>query len=231
MADMEVIEASMRESSTKGAIRALREQGMVPAVVYGDKKDPASIAVDYRDIVKELNRGGFMGRVYELRVGGKKQRCLPRDVQLHPVTDDPLHVDFLRLSANARVAVNVPVHFVNEEDSPGLERGGVLNVVRHEVELDCPADAIPEAIELDLAGKEINDSLKISDVKLPEGVEPTITDRDFTIATIAAATAIAEEQAEEQADSEEEAEAEAAEGEEAEGEEAEGGEEAEETQE
>lgn len=223
MADMDIIEASMRDVTTKGAVRTLRQQGKVPAVVYGDKKEPASIAVEFGVVVKELHRGGFMGRVYEVRVGDRKQRCLPRDVQLDPVTDAPIHIDFLRLSANARVAVNIPVIFVGEEESPGLVRGGVLNVVRHEVELDCPADAIPENIEVSLAGLDINDAAKISDVTLPQGVEPTITDRDFTIATIAASTAVAEEQAEEQADSEAEAVAET-DAEETEGEEAEGGE-------
>ncbi|WP_416898158.1 MAG: 50S ribosomal protein L25/general stress protein Ctc [Minwuia sp.] len=224
MADIDVLEASFREDMTKGELRSLRQQGMVPCIIYGDGKDPAKVSMDLRYIVKELHRGGFQGRVYDVQIGDRKQRCLPRDVQLHPVTDDPLHVDFLRLSANARVSVNIPVVFVGEEDSPGLERGGVLNVVRYEVELDCPADAIPEQVELSLAGLEIGDALKISDASLPDGVEPTITDRDFTIATIAAATAVAEEAAEEQAEAEAEAEAEADE-EATEGEEGEGAEE------
>ncbi|WP_417518241.1 50S ribosomal protein L25/general stress protein Ctc [Minwuia sp.] len=224
MADFDVLDATMRERTTKGGVRAMRQQGLVPCVVYGNGVDPAMVAVDNRIIVKELNRGGFQGRVYELQVGNKKQRCLPRDVQLHPVTDVPLHVDFLRLSDDARVDVNVPVVFIDEEGSPGLERGGVLNVVRYEVELSCPADAIPESVELALTGLEIGDAVKISDAKLPDGVEPTITDRDFTIATIAAATAVAEEAAEEQAELEAEADAEAEEGEGEEGE-GEGGEE------
>lgn len=223
MADFDVIEASAREASTKGGVRALRQSGMVPCVVYGDGRDPAMVAVDRRVINKELHRGGFQGRVYELQLGKKKQRILPKDVQLHPVTDVPLHVDFLRLSDDARVSVNVPVTFVDEEGSPGLVRGGVLNVVRYEVELACPADAIPENIELVLTGLEIGDAVKISDVKLPDGVEPAITDRDFTIATIAAATAVAEEAAEEQADAD--AEAAAEDGGEADDADAEGGEE------
>lgn len=206
MADFDVIEASVRESSTKGGVRELRQQGMVPAVVYGDGKDPAMVSVDNRIITKELHRGGFQGRVYELQIGKRKQRILPKDVQLHPVTDVPLHIDFLRLSDDARVSVNVPVTFVDEEGSPGLVRGGVLNVVRYEVELACPADAIPENIEIVLTGKEIGDALKISDVKLPDGVEPAINDRDFTIATIAAAMAAAEEDDEDQGDGEEGAE-------------------------
>lgn len=224
MADYDLIEATVRESTTKGGIRALREQGMVPAVVYGDGKDPALIAVDHRIINKELHRGGFQGRVYELTIGGKKkQRCLPRDVQLHPVSDFPLHVDFQRLAADARVSVNVPVNFVDEDGSPGLKRGGVLNVVRYEVELSCPADAIPESIDLILTGLDIGDAVKISDVTLPDGVEPTITDRDFTIATIAAATAVAEEAAEEQAEAEAEAAADAEDEDGAEGEGEDGG--------
>jgi large subunit ribosomal protein L25 len=219
MADFDVIEGSMREQTSKGGIRSLREGGMVPAVVYGDGKEPALISIDHRIVTKELHRGGFQGRVYELQIGKKKQRILPKDVQLHPVTDVPLHIDFLRLSADARVSVNVPVQFVDEDGSPGLKRGGVLNVVRYEVELSCPADAIPENIELVLTGLEIGDALKISDVKLPDGVEPAITDRDFTIATIAAATV-----AEEETDGEEGEGEEGADGD-AEGGDAEGGEE------
>jgi len=223
MADFDVIEASARESATKGGVRALRAEGLVPGVVYGDGKDPALVAVDQRIIDKELHRGGFQGRVYELQIGSRKQRILPKDVQLHPVTDVPLHVDFLRISADARVQVEVAVHFLGEEDSPGLKRGGVLNVVRHEVELSCPATAIPEFIEVPLSGLDIGDAAKISDVKLPEGVEPTITDRDFTIATIAAATAVAEEAAEEQAEAEAEAAADAEDEDGAEGEGEDGG--------
>jgi len=219
MADMDVIEAQTRELSSKGAVRALRQSGMVPCVVYGDGKDPATISVDNRVVVKELSRGGFQGRVYELKIGRRKQKCLPRDVQLHPVTDVPMHIDFLRLADDARIDVMVAVHFENEDDSPGLKRGGVLNVVRYEVELSCPADAIPESIELSLAGLEIGDALKISDATLPAGVEATITDRDFTIATIATSSAVAEEAAEEAAEAEAEAAAEA--GEDADGEEGE----------
>lgn len=210
MSDTDVIEVSARERTTTGGVRSLRQSGMVPGVVYGNDREPALVAVDRRVVIKELNRGGFMGRVYELQLDGRKQRCLPRDVQLHPVSDAPLHVDFLRLADDAKIAVMVPVHFANEELSDGLKRGGVLNIVRHEVELLCPNDHIPEFIEIDLTGTDIGDSLKISDVKLPGDVEATITDRDFTIATITGSSAVVDEAAEAAA----EAEAEAADGDE-----------------
>lgn len=209
MSDMDVIEVSARERTTTGGVRTLRQSGMVPGVVYGNNREPALVAVDRRVVVKELNRGGFMGRVYELQLDGRKQRCLPRDVQLDPVSDDPIHVDFLRLADDAKIAVMVPVHFSDEELSKGLKRGGVLNIVRHEVELLCPSDNIPESIELSLKGSDIGDSLKISDVKLPGDVEATITDRDFTIATITGSSAAVEEAQDAQDDAEAEAAAEA----------------------
>ncbi len=196
MSDTDVIEVSARERTTTGGVRSLRQSGMVPGVVYGNEREPALVAVDRRIVVKELNRGGFMGRVYELNLDGRKQRCLPRDVQLDPVSDVPLHVDFLRLADDAKIAVMVPVHFANEEASEGLKRGGVLNIVRHEVELLCPNDHIPEHIEIDLTATDIGDSLKISDVNLPGDVEATITDRDFTIATITGSSAVVDEAAE-----------------------------------
>lgn len=202
MSDVESMEVTAREQTTTGGVKTLRRSGMVPGIIYGNDREPAMVAVDRRAVVKELNRGGFMGRVYELNLNGRKQRCLPRDVQLHPVTDVPLHVDFLRLADDAKIAVMVPVLFTNEEECAGLKRGGVLNIVRHEVELLCPNDNIPENIELDLTGRDIGDSLKISDVKLPGDVEATITDRDFTIATITGSSAVVEEAAEEAAEAE-----------------------------
>ncbi len=205
MSDVEMMEVTAREQSTTGGVKTLRRSGMVPGIIYGNNREPAMVAVDRRAVVKELNRGGFMGRVYELNLNGRKQRCLPRDVQLHPVTDAPLHVDFLRLADDAKIAVMVPVLFTNEDVCEGLKRGGVLNIVRHEVELLCPNDAIPENIEIDLSGSDIGDSLKISDVKLPGAVEPTITDRDFTITTITGSSAVVEEAAEEAAEAEAEA--------------------------
>lgn len=194
MSEVETIAVNPREKSTTGAVRALRLQGQVPGVVYGSDKEPALISIDRRVIQKELSRGGFMHRVFEMNVAGATERCLPRDVQLHPVTDEPLHIDFLRLASDATIEVMVPVHFLNEDKSPGIKRGGVLNVVRHEVELICPNTAIPDFLEIDLTGTDIGDALKISRVTLPANVRPTITDRDFTIATIASTAAATSEE-------------------------------------
>ncbi|MCB1473094.1 MAG: 50S ribosomal protein L25/general stress protein Ctc [Rhodobiaceae bacterium] len=180
------LKAEMREKVGKGAARATRRAGLVPAVIYGDKKDPRAISLTIRDVEKQLESGHFMNTVYEINVGGEKARVIPRDYQLHPVKDVPMHIDFLRVSKGARVEVAIPVIFANEEDSPGLRRGGVLNIVRHEIEVTAPADAIPAEITVDLTGLDLGDSLHISAVSLPQGVTPTITDRDFTIATIAA---------------------------------------------
>ncbi len=178
--------AQPRERVGKGAARATRNAGLVPAVIYGGSEAPETIAIDKPQIVRTLNRGRFLSTLFMIDVDGKTTRVIPRDVQFHPVTDMPVHIDFLRLSKDATVDVSVAVHFINEETSPGLKRGGVLNIVRHEVELRVPADAIPEALEADLSGLDINDSVHISAISLPKGVTPTITDRDFTIATIAA---------------------------------------------
>jgi len=212
MAETLTLTAQPRDKVGKGSARAARRQGLVPAVIYGAKKDPQPITVKFNELVAMLNRGGFLSQSIELDVAGKSEQVLPRDIQLHPVTDNPQHVDFLRLAKGARVTVNVPVNFTGEEESPGLKRGGVLNVVRHEIELDVPATAIPEALEVSLAGYEINDQVRSSDITLPEGTELTITDRDFTIATISAPSALT---AAEEAETEEEAEA-AEEGEEGE---------------
>jgi len=144
------------------------------------------INIPRNELIKLFNRGGFMTQLFELKLDGKTQKALPRDLQLHPVTDDPMHVDFLRLSAGATVVIEIPVHFLNEEESEGLGRGGVLNVVRHTIECVCPMDNIPEFFEVSLAGLDIGDSVHISEMTLPEGVTPTVTDRDFTVATIAA---------------------------------------------
>jgi len=219
MADTLTLTAQPRDKVGKGSARAARRQGLVPAVIYGAKKEPLPIAVKRNELVAILNRGGFLSHSFALDVAGKSEQVLPRDIQLHPVTDEPLHVDFLRLAKGARVTVNVPVNFSGEEESPGLKRGGVLNVVRYEVELDVPATAIPEALEASLEGLEINDAVRISDIALPEGAELTITDRDFTIATISSPTVITAEEEAEEAEAAEAAE----EGEEGEAAEAEGG--------
>jgi large subunit ribosomal protein L25 len=177
----------------KGAARAVRRSGQVPAVIYGGKQAPVSISVNDREIYYKIHGGGFFTTVATLTVGSDKIRVLPRDYQLDPVSDRPVHVDFLRVSEGQRITVEVPVQFLNESTAPGIKRGGVLNVVRHRIEVTCPVDAIPEKIVADLAGLDINDSLHISHVPLPEGVKPTITDRDFTVATIAAPAGVKEE--------------------------------------
>lgn len=210
MVEITSIAAEARPNAGKGPARALRRAGRVPGVIYGAKKSPVMISLDPRDIWRALKSGSFLATVYDVQVDGKTERVLPRDIQFHPVSDDPTHVDFLRVSAATSVTVHVPVHFLNEEAAPGLKRGGLLNVVRHDIEMICRADAIPPHIEIDLAGLEIGDSVHISMVTLPDGVTPTITDRDFTIATIAAPTVVRDEAAEEAAAEE------AAEGEEAE---------------
>ncbi|RMF66662.1 MAG: 50S ribosomal protein L25/general stress protein Ctc [Alphaproteobacteria bacterium] len=191
------LEALPREKAGKGSARAARRQGLVPAVIYGAKEPPRLINLRRNALIAILNRGGFLSHQFEIKLpDGKSERVLPRDVQFHPVTDMPIHVDFLRLAKGARVEVEVPVQFVNEREAPGIRRGGVLTIVRHEIELEVPADNIPEFIEVDLTGLDIGDAVKISSVKLPEGARPTITDRDFTIATITAPSGMQAETAE-----------------------------------
>jgi large subunit ribosomal protein L25 len=179
------ISAEKRERVGKGSARAARRAGLVPAVIYGDKKDPVGIHLSTRDITRIVHQPGIFGRLLDIDVSGQKHTVLTRDIQFHPLTDNILHMDFLRVSGSAKVAVAVPVEFINEDSCPGLRIGGVLNVVRYEVELLCPATAIPEKITVDLDGTKIGDSIHISAIPLPDGVEPTITDRDFTVATIA----------------------------------------------
>lgn len=186
MSDVAVISAQLRERAGKGAARAIRREGLVPGVIYGKKQEPILLKMDPRPLVKLLDKPGFYAHVIAVEVAGESYSVLPKDVQLDPVSDAPLHVDFLRFSEEDKLTVTVPVRFINEEASPGLKRGGVLNVVRHEIEIVCPSTAIPETITVDLTGTDLNDSIHISAVKLPEGARPTITDRDFTVATIAA---------------------------------------------
>ena len=185
MSDMTTISASERERVGKGSARAARRAGLVPAVIYGDKKDPVGITMEAREITKIVHQPGIFGRLLEIDVAGTKSTVLTRDIQFHPVSDVVMHLDFLRVSQSATVAVAVPVEFINEDKCPGIKIGGVLNVVRFEVELNCPATAIPEKITIDLEGVKIGDSIHISAIPLPEGVSPTITDRDFTVATLA----------------------------------------------
>ena len=193
MSDTLNLPAETRERAGKGASRALRREGRVPAVVYGGKEEPLSIHVEEKLLVKQLGTGHFLNSIVEIEVGGKKLRTLPKDVAFHPVTDRPLHADFLRLSKDSTVHVNVPVLFTNEEASPGLKRGGVLNIVRHELELICEADKIPEDIQIDVTGFDIGESIHISAVTLPKGSTSAITDRDFTIATIIAPSGLRSE--------------------------------------
>jgi large subunit ribosomal protein L25 len=184
MSEQLTLSAETRERAGKGASRAMRREGRVPAVVYGNKEEPLSIHLEEKALIKMMSNGHFMNSVVMIDVGGTTARTLPKDVQFHPVTDRPLHVDFLRISEHSQVHVAVPIRFVGEEQSRGLKRGGVLNAVRHELELVCDAAEIPDEIEISLAGLDIGDSLHISAVKLPDGVSSAITDRDFTIATI-----------------------------------------------
>jgi len=203
--------AEMRERVGKGAARAVRRTGRVPGVVYGGKEEPRLISIDPRDMRKALEAGIFFSTIYNLKVGGDTERVIPRELQMHPVKTMPQHVDFLRVSADTQITVEVTVHFLNEEECPGLKRGGVLNIVRHEVEVHCGVDNIPQGFDIDLTGLDIGDSIHASKLVLPQGVELTITDRDFTIATVAAPTVVAEEETKAEAAEGEEAAAEGAE--------------------
>ena len=190
MSDQLTLSAETRNGAGKGASRELRRQNRVPAVIYGNKQEPELIHVEEKALIKLLMTGHFSNSVVEIELGGKKQITIPKDVAFHPVSDRPLHVDFLRIVKGAKVDVEVPVLFVNEGASPGLKRGGVLNIVRHELELICENDKIPDDIQIDVSGFDIGDSIHISNVKLPTGSESKITDRDFTIATIVAPSAL-----------------------------------------
>lgn len=190
MSDALTLPAEARERAGKGASRQLRREGRVPAVIYGGKEEPQLIHVEAKELVRQLGTGHFMNSIVNIEVGGKTLRTLPKDVALNPVSDRPEHVDFLRLGKNAKVEVAVPVVFVNEDASPGLKKGGVLNIVRHELELVCGADDIPSEIEVDVTGKDVGDAIHISEVTLPKGAESAITDRDFTIATLVAPSAL-----------------------------------------
>ena len=186
--------AETRDRAGKGASRAVRRTGRVPAVIYGAGEAATPIHVEEKLLVRQLSTGHFMNSVVEIEIaGGKAIRTLPRDVQFHPVTDRPIHVDFFRLQGNSVITVQVPVHFADEDKSPGMKRGAVLNIVRHELQLDCPSNAIPDQIEVSLAGLDVGDSIHISAVTLPKGVVSHISDRDFTIATMVAPSALKSE--------------------------------------
>jgi large subunit ribosomal protein L25 len=201
MVDATKIAAQPRERAGKGAARAVRRSGRVPGVIYGEQAPPELIDLDPKILEIEIKKPGFFTRLFDVEVGGKVQRALARDVQFHPVTDWAEHVDFMRVGDKTRIRIGIPVKFANQDKSPGLKRGGVLNVVRHTIEVYCRVDNIPQAFIIDLDGLDIGDSIHISAVKLPEGVKPTITSRDFTIAAVAAPSVLktAEEEAAEAA--------------------------------
>jgi large subunit ribosomal protein L25 len=199
MAELTSLAAEPREGVGKGASRSLRRAGRVPGVIYGEKAPQEMISLEARELRRALQSARFFSTLCNLQVNGEAVRVLPREVQLHPVTDEPLHVDFVRVGRGATITVTVPVVFAHEDVSRGLKRGGVLNIVRRELELLCPVDAIPGQIVVDLKDADIGDSLHISQVALPEGVRPAIADRDFTVATISAPSLIREEDEEAEA--------------------------------
>src|SRR5712692_8692194 len=189
------LSAEKRPSAGKGAARATRRNGRVPAIVYGDNQEPVPISLEPRELARALARPGFFATLADISIDGATHRTLPRDVQYHPISDQPLHVDFMRVGAGAQVTVTVPVAFINHERSVGLRRGGILNVVRHTIEMICSVDNIPERIVVDLDGLDIGDSIHIGAVEMPQAARPVITERDFTIASIAASSAVREEAA------------------------------------
>lgn len=178
------LEATKRDRAGKGVARALRREGKTPAVIYGDKKPPVTIALDTNTINVEYNRGHIYTTLCDMNIEGDNHLVLARDVQLHPVTDVVEHVDFLRVTGKTKIAVNIPVHFINEDKSPGLKDGAIMNVIRYEIEMMCSATNIPDYIEVDMEGKEMGDSVTISEVTLPEGSKLVIDDRDFTIVSL-----------------------------------------------
>ena len=195
MPEIITLSAERRARAGKGAARATRRMGRVPGIIYGGDRDPMLISLEPRELSRALAKRGFLATVVEVRMDDAVQRTLPRDVQYHPATDEPLHVDFMRIGADTRVTVTVPVAFINHEMSIGLRRGGILNIVRHGIALICHVDNIPEQLVVDLNGLDIGDSVHIGAVTLPPGSRLTITDRDFTIASIAASSAVREEAA------------------------------------
>jgi large subunit ribosomal protein L25 len=193
MATVKEMKATERPRAGKGAARATRRDGRVPAVIYGDGKPPLTISLDHADIRQKIYAGHFLTTIYDLDIGGAKHRVIPRDYQLDPIKDHPIHVDFMRLGEGARIRVRIPVHVTNADQAPGVKRGGTVNIVEHSVEVYCPADAIPPAIDVDLSGLDINRSIHLSDLALPENVRP-VTRRDVTLVTIVAPSGYLEEQ-------------------------------------
>jgi large subunit ribosomal protein L25 len=189
---MNNLKAIKRESKTGAQINKIRAEGFIPAILYGGKDSNAKISIEKKSVEDLLRSESFLSKVIELDLDGKKEKVIPREVAYHVVSDEPIHIDFMRIVSGAKIVLEIPVQFKNHPESPGLKKGGVLNIVRRKVELKCPADKIPEDIIIDLTGTEIGTSIKISSVKLEEGVVPTISDRDFVIATVAAPTVIKE---------------------------------------
>ncbi len=184
MSDIVKMSVEARPGVGKGAARAARRAGMVPGVIYGDKKDPVTIQLKGNELLKTLNKGGFYQTIFDMEVSGESHRVIPKDIQKNKLNGLPIHVDFMRLTKGAKIVLEIPVEFLNEETCPGLKAGGTLNVVRHAVELSVDPGSIPETIVIDLAAFDLGATINISDAALPEGASPTITDRDFTIATI-----------------------------------------------
>lgn len=194
MREIQEITVSPRPGTGKGPAYQIRQQGQIPAIIYGGKSDPETISVDAHKLTLAVEKGAFLTTLFKLVDGKKVTRVIPRDLQLDPVTDRPVHVDFLRLEEGATIKLEIPLHFKGTEASPGIKRGGVLNIVRHSLELICPADNIPTSINIDVSTMDVRDSLHISEINLPEGVVPTVKFRDFTLASIVAPTQMREEQ-------------------------------------
>jgi large subunit ribosomal protein L25 len=192
-----VLDVTVRENTGTGGAREARRNNLVPAVIYGGDENAVAVAVKYNEVLKAINSGQFIGSMIEVKHDGKAQKVFTKDIQFHPVTDAPMHLDFYRVTAKSIIEVEVSVNFIGEDEAPGLKEGGTLNVVRYSVEVKCPAGDIPDNIEVDVSKMEIGDSIHISDVSLPKGVKPTIDDRDFTIATVVASRAAIEEESEE----------------------------------
>jgi len=209
---MNILKATKRTTASSGQINKLRSDGFIPAVLYGGKKNNLNISLKKLHLQNLINTETFMSKVFDLDIDGKAEKVLPRDISYDPVSDEPIHIDFIRVEKGSKLTLEIPVKFINSDKSPGLKKGGVLNIVRRKVELKCPTENIPNEIIVDLDNTEINTSLKISSVKLPEGVIPTITDRDFVIGTVVAPTILVEPEKVEETATEGEAPAEGTEG-------------------
>ncbi|AZU02990.1 50S ribosomal protein L25/general stress protein Ctc [Glycocaulis alkaliphilus] len=191
-----VVSVELRDRTGTGGARESRRSGLVPGVLYGGPRGAVSISVKRNELVKAINTGKLIANMVDIEHKGERQPVIARDIQFHPVTDEPIHIDFYRVEENSVITLNVPVHFINDEKAPGIKRGGVLNIVRHDIEVRCKAGNIPTEIVVDLSGYDIGDSIHISSVKLPEGVKPVITNRDFTIATLQGSRAVIEDSVE-----------------------------------